>query len=117
VDTSYDELRRLREGLPPKIVRRKKDSNLGRNEILFSGRKLQVPIRTTDLCILKDRHYDQKRIKVKACWTALGSYRFFYSYEAVVDSRIDYLALINQPIAARAASYQVADILPLRMEW
>jgi hypothetical protein len=116
VDTSYNKLQRLREGLPPKMAGRKKDSDLGRNEILFSGRKLQVPIRTTDLCILKDRHYDQKRIKVKACWTALGSYRFFHSYEAVIDSRIDCLALINQPIAATAARYQVADILPLR-EW
>ncbi|KAN0084938.1 hypothetical protein V8E54_001405 [Elaphomyces granulatus] len=116
MDTSYNKLRRLREGLPPKMARRKKDSNLGGNEILFSGRKLQVPIRTTDLCILKDRHYDQKRIKIKACWTALGSYRFFHSYEAVIDSRIDCLALINQPIAATAARYQVADILPLR-EW
>src|ERR1700722_1072436 len=44
-------------------------------------------------------------------WVPIDSF-----IQAVIDSRIDCLALINQPIAATAARYQVADILPLR-EW
>lgn len=88
---------------------RRKNSTLGRDEFLFLGRKLQVVIPEINLCVLKNNHRDQKRIKVQACWAT----RFFRPYDAIIDSRVDCFALVNKPIAVKAAKYNVADIIPL----
>ena len=92
------------------MARGKKSSALGRNEFLFSGRKHQVAIPETNLCVLKNDHRDQKRIVIQACWS---SFRIFHSYNAIIDPMIDCLALVSKPIAVKAAKYQVADIIPL----
>lgn len=92
------------------MARGKKSSTLGRNEFLFSGRKHQVAIPETNLCVLKNDHRDQKRIVIQACWS---SFRIFHSYNAIIDPMIDCLALVSKPIAVKAAKYQVADIIPL----
>ena len=90
------------------MARKKKNSGLGGNEILFSGRKLQVPIPTTDP-ILKD-HDDQRVVKAQVRW---GSFRVFIPYNAIIDPEIDCLALVNEPIAFKAYKYRVVDIIPL----
>jgi excinuclease UvrABC helicase subunit UvrB len=95
------------------MARGKKSSALGRNEFLFSGRKHQVAIPETNLCVLKNDHRDQKRIVIQACWS---SFRIFHSYNAIIDPMIDCLALVSKPIAVKAAKYQVADIIIGRME-
>ncbi|KAN0072571.1 hypothetical protein V8E54_009500 [Elaphomyces granulatus] len=92
------------------MAKGKKSSTLGRNEFLFSGRKHQVAIPETNLCMLRNDHHDQKRIKIQACW---NSFRIFHSYNAIIDPMIDCLALVSKPIAIKAAKYQVADIIPL----
>jgi len=92
------------------MARRKKDSGLGRNEILFSGRKLQVPIPTTDLHVLED-HDDQMLVKAQVRWGSFGV--VFIPYNAIIDPRIDCLALVNKPIAFKAYKYGSVDITPL----
>jgi hypothetical protein len=47
------------------MARGKKSSTLGRNEFLFSGRKHQVAILETNLCLLKNDHRDQKELRFK----------------------------------------------------
>jgi hypothetical protein len=91
------------------MARRKKDSGLGGNETLFSGRKLQVPIPTTDLHVLED-HDDQRLVKAQVRW---GSFGVFIPYNAIIDPEIDCLALVNEPIAFKAYKYRVVDIIPL----
>jgi len=93
------------------MARGKKSSTLGRNEFTFSGRKHQVAIPETNLYVLKNDHHGQKRIKIQACWS---SFRIFHSYNAIIDPTIDCLALVKKSIAAKAAKYQVADIIPLK---
>jgi hypothetical protein len=90
------------------MARKKKNSGLGGNEILFSGRKLQVPIPMTDP-ILKD-HDDQRLVKAQVRW---GSFGVFIPYNAIIDPGIDCLALVNEPIAFKAYKYRVVDIIPL----
>ena len=92
------------------MARGKKSSTLGRNEFIFSGRKHQVAIPETNLCVLKNDHRDQKRIVIQACWS---SFRIFHSYNAIIDPTVDCLALVKKSIATKAAKYQVADIIPL----
>ena len=104
---SVRRLQSLREGLE-KMARGKKSSTLGRNEFTFSGRKHQVAIPETNLYVLKNDHRGQKRIKIQACWS---SFRIFHSYNAIIDPTIDCLALVKKSIAAKAAKYQVADII------
>jgi hypothetical protein len=93
------------------MARGKKSSTLGRDEFLFSGRKFQVPIPGTDLDNLKKHPADESVFKIEACW---NSFRIFHSYNAIVDPSIDCLALVKKSIAAKAAKYQVADIIPLK---
>jgi len=93
---SVHRLQRLREGLSSKMA---KNSSLGRNEILFSGRKLQVQIPTTDLCVLND-HDEQRPVKAQACW---GSLQISIPYNAIVDPRIDWSIsrLLSKPAAIK----------------
>ncbi|KAN0068774.1 hypothetical protein V8E54_012943 [Elaphomyces granulatus] len=93
------------------MARGKKSSTLGRNEFLFSGRKHQVAIPETNLCVLENDHRDQKGIKIQACW---NSFRIFHSYNAIIDPTIDCLALVKKSLAIKAAKYQVTDIIPLK---
>lgn len=90
------------------MARRKKDSGPGGNEILFSGRTLQVPIPMTDP-ILKN-YDDQRLVKAQVRW---GSFGVFIPYNAIIDPEIDCLALVNEPIAFKAYKYGVVDIIPL----
>ena len=93
------------------MARGKKSSTLGRNEFISSGRKFQVPIPVANLDNLKSHRAGESVFKIQACWS---SFRIFYSYNAIVDPSIDCLALVKKSIAAKAAKYQVADIIPLR---
>jgi hypothetical protein len=87
---------------------RKKKNGLEGNEFLFSGKKFRVSV-PEDLHVLKD-HDDQRLVKVQACW---GSFGVFIPYNAIIDPKIDCLALVNKPIAFKASRYKVADIFPL----
>jgi len=89
------------------MARGKKSSTLRKNEFLFSGRKYQVVIPETNLCVLKNDHRGQKRIEIQACWS---SFHIFHSYNAIIDPSIDCLGLVKTSIAAKAAKYQVADM-------
>jgi hypothetical protein len=71
---------------------------------------LLVVIPETNPSVLKTPYRDQKRVQVQACWATV---RFFHSYNAIIDPRIDCLALVSKQIAVKAAKYQVADIIPL----
>ena len=93
------------------MAKGKKSGTLGRNEFLFTGRKFQVPIPDTGLNDLKNHRANEKVFKIQACW---NSFRIFHSYNAIVDPTIDCLALVKKSIAAKAAKYQVADVIPLK---
>ena len=93
------------------MARGKKSSTLGRDEFLSSGRKFQVPVPGTNLNHLKNHPADERIFEIKACWS---SFRIFHSYNAIIDPTIDCLALVKRSIAAKAAKYQVADIIPLK---
>ena len=60
---------------------------------------------------LKKHPADERIFEIQACWS---SFRIFHSYNAIVDPSIDCLALVKKSIAAKAAKYQVADIIPLK---
>jgi hypothetical protein len=60
---------------------------------------------------LKKHPADERIFEIQACW---GSFRIFHSYNAIIDPTIDCLALVKRSIAAKAAKYQVADIIPLK---
>ena len=94
------------------MARGKKSSTLGRDEFLSSGRKFQVPIPGTNLDHLKKYSADERIFEIQACWS---SFRIFHSYNAIIDPTIDCLALVKRLIAAKAAKYQVADIIPLKV--
>ncbi|KAN0073295.1 hypothetical protein V8E54_008515 [Elaphomyces granulatus] len=86
----------------------KKKNGLEGNEFLFSGKKFRVSV-PEGLHVLKD-HDDQRLVKAQACW---GSFRVFIPYNAIIDPKIDCLALVNKPIASKACNYRVADIIHL----
>ena len=81
----------------------KKNSTLGRDEFLSSGRKFQVPIPGTNLDHLKKHPTDERIFEIQACWS---SFHIFHSYNAIIDLTIDCLALVKRSIAAKAAKYQ-----------
>ena len=60
---------------------------------------------------MKKHPADERIFEIQACWS---SFRIFHSYNAIIDPTIDCLALVKRSIAAKAAKYQVADIIPLK---
>ena len=60
---------------------------------------------------MKKHPADERIFEIQACWS---SFRIFHSYNAIIDPTIDCLALVKRSIAAKAAKYQVADVIPLK---